>query len=109
MAALEDLASREAVCARTRDFENLTDLQQRAAEIVAALVDFGADGIDPAVRNRLAAVVRQRETTTAEIQVELDLIKAKLDSLQVSQRRAAQVAPVYGGGGLKSRQLSAVG
>lgn len=104
--ALEDLASQEAGCARSRDFESLKEVQQRAGEIVAALLEHSTERVDPAVRERLAAVVKQREATAAEIQIELDVTKAKLDSLQVSQRRAAQVAPVYGGGGIKSRQSS---
>ena len=50
-----------------------------------------------------------RERTASQIQIELDATRTKLDSLQVTQRRAAQVAPAYGVGAVQRRQLSAVG
>lgn len=110
IAALEDLVDQEAVCFRSRDLDAVNDIQTRAAPLVDALVADATRITDQKLRSRLAAVVARRNETAAAVAVHVQAMKDEIDRLQTTQRRASQIAPVYGRGFHASpRQLSAVG
>ena len=106
---LGDLADQEAACVRAGDFDSITALQQRAAVIIQELTANGALAADSQTRRQLATIVEKREKTASEIQTRVQRTQEKLDALDVSRRRASQVAPVYGRGGVERRKLAVTG
>lgn len=109
VAALEDLVDQEVASVRMDDFETVAALQQRAAPIVAELATHGPARISGTVRSRLATVVERREKGVLQMQRRLDDTRKRLEQLDQSSRRAAQIAPVYGQSLPSKAQLRAIG
>jgi hypothetical protein len=107
--ALDDLAGQEAVCIAMRDFGAVKELQARAAPLVDTLTLHAPQVTDAAVRQRIAAVIRRREESIAQIGAELERTRGELAALQSKQRRVAKVAPVYGTPAAPRHRLSAIG
>ncbi len=107
--ALEDLADQEAACVRMHDFATVIELQGRAAPIVAHLAARGPAAADAAIRQRLSEVIRRREETAAQIQVQLERTREQLDAVQSRRRRVDQIAPVYGRNASPRGHLSVIG
>ena len=111
LTALEDLAAQEASALDARDFVAAVAIQQRAAPLVEHLALHGpaiADE-DPAFRARVEAFQSRRRQTGEWLATQVERTREELRQMQASQRRVAQVAPVYGRGSQASRQLCVVG
>lgn len=108
--ALEDLVAQEAVCLQTRNFAAVVSIQDRALPLIELLVAHAADVLDPQLRERISAIIERRHETGAWLTAELERTRMELHAVQAGQRRAAQVAPVYGGRNTAPRStLSVIG
>lgn len=97
VAALEDLVSQEAVALANDDLAMVLELQDRTAPLIEFLATAGlAHATAPGMRGRIAALQERRALTAARLAVELDRTRAELQETLLGQRRAAQIAPVYG-------------
>ena len=96
-AAFEDLAAQEEASLRAKDFVAVASIQLRAAAVVTALVARAAE-VEPRVRARILAAQARRERTSAWLAGEIDETRQALRETDRSQRRVAQIAPVYGRG-----------
>lgn len=106
--ALEDLASQEAVCLKSRDFAAVLSIQGRVEPIIGYLSQHAAD-VDPAVRDRIAVVLKLRHESGEWLAEELGKTRAELDALEAKKRRVAVVAPVYGKGPVPRSRLNIKG
>jgi hypothetical protein len=107
--ALEELVAEEAHCIETREIATVLGIQTRLDPIIRYLSDHAADA-DHGVRDRIAAVLRIRERSSATLEAELQQTRKQIDELDARKRRAAAVAPVYGGGAVQQRgRLNAKG
>jgi hypothetical protein len=110
VAALEDLAAREAATLDTCDFAAAIEIQERAAPLVDHLVAHGPAAADRALRDRIAALLLRRAQTGEWLAAKIAAAREELRHTQVAQRRVARVAPVYGSASApRAMQLSAVG
>ncbi len=109
--ALEDLASQEAAALDARDFARVVAIQERAAPLVEHLGTHGpaVAGRDPVFRARVVALHARRRQTGDWLAAQVEHAREELHRMAASQRRVAQIAPVYGRGGPVSRQLCAQG
>lgn len=95
--ALEDLVSQEALALENGDIAAVLDLQDRTAPLVEFLTTVPlSHATAPGIRGRIAALQERRAQTEARLRVELDRARAELQETVLGQRRAAQIAPVYG-------------
>lgn len=94
--ALEDLVAQEAACIEAGDLNGVADIQARTAEVVHELAAC-AEALDSRTREAIATVLRRREASLANLAGHIARTRRELDDLQATQRRAAKVAPVYGG------------
>ena len=95
LGALEDLAAQEALLLRGADFPGVLATQERAAPLVERLAALAGTG-DAAVRLRVSAVLTLRSSSLDWLGAEMTRVRAELQSMQVSRRRIAQIAPAYG-------------
>jgi septum formation inhibitor MinC len=95
LAALEDLVAQEAALMRAADFTGVLATQERAAPLVERLAALAATA-DAAVRIRVSAVLALRSRSLEWLGAEMARVRTELQSMQVSRRRVAQIAPVYG-------------
>lgn len=111
LVALEDLAAQEAIRLEARDFAGAVKIQERAAPLVEHLAAHGAAvaASDTAFRSRVAAFQARRLRTGEWIAEQMARTREQLQRVEASQRRATQIAPVYGGTPKPTRQLCAVG
>ncbi len=100
--ALEDLAAQEALLLRGADFTAVLATQARAAPLVERLVAL-AGTADAAARARLSAVQALRSRSLEWLGAELARGREELQAMQVSRRRIAQIAPVYGHRGIAAQ------
>lgn len=109
--ALEDLAAQEAAALANRDFAAVAALQERTGPLVDFIVSTGLSYVNtPALRARIGALHDRRNQTVERLASEMARTRADLEQTQVSQRRVAQIAPVYGQSSVVDRrQLQAVG
>ena len=94
---------------QNRDFAGAITVQDRAAPLVALLSAHEADVTDPAVRARVVALHARRQQTGEWLAEQIEAARAELNQTRTSQRRVAQIAPVYGRAGGGSQQFCAVG
>src|SRR4051794_4832065 len=94
--ALENLAAQEAACLQNRDYAAVVQIQERAAPLVEHLAAHGPEVADGKLRARIAALLQQRHENGVRLSAEIGRTRQQLQDLQATQRRAAQVAPVYG-------------
>ncbi len=109
VAALEELVAQEVACVQARDYAAVISLQQRAAPIVNHLIAHGPDVADAKLRDRIAAIIARRNESQARLATDIEETRQRLTAIEGSQRRAAQVAPVYGRPAEPRRRLSALG
>ncbi len=95
VAALEDLAAQEEASLKARDFAAIESIQERLGALVKNLV-LHVSGADAELRLRIAAVQARRERTSEWLATELARTREELRETEVSQRRVAKIAPVYG-------------
>lgn len=108
VAALEDLAAQEEASLRAKDFAAVASLQARAGAVVADLVSRAGE-VSAVLRARIIAVLEQRERSSARLAEAIAETREALRETDRSQRRVAQVAPVYGRAASEPRsQLCAV-
>jgi hypothetical protein len=98
LAALEDLVAQEAVQLRAADFPGVLATQERAAPLIGRLAAL-ATTADAAVRVRIAGVLALRSRSLDWLGAEMARVRDELSAMQVSRRRVAQIAPVYGARG----------
>lgn len=106
--ALEELAAEESHCIETGDIATVLGIQKRLEPIIRYLSDHAADA-DRGVRDRIAAVLDTREKSGARLEAELKKVRKQIDELDARKRRAAAVAPVYGGAAQPRGRLNAKG
>ncbi len=110
VAALEELVAREAATLEVRDFAAVVHLQKRCAPLVEMLGAHQADVTDPALRERIRALIARRRQTGEWLGEQIEKTKQALQETNESRRRIAQIAPVYGGGSAPApHQWCAVG
>jgi hypothetical protein len=108
IAAFEELAAEETAALHARDFVAANAIGERAAPLVEWLVTYGSV-MTPPLRERLTAVHAQRAKNSEFLTAEIARAREELQQIGASRRRVAQIAPVYGGGGISPRRLSVVG
>lgn len=96
IAALDDLVGQEEASLNARDFSAVAEIQVRTAALVAELVAQAQEVAAP-LRVRLADVQARRERTATWLAGEVERTREALREMTQSQRRVAQIAPVYGG------------
>lgn len=111
VAALEDLVAREAATLEARDFAGVIEIQKRAAPLVELLGAHADDVTDPALRERLRALLARRHQTGEWLAEQIEHAREALGQAHEGRRRLRQIAPVYGRGQAVAarRQLCAVG
>ena len=111
LTALEDLAAQEASALEVRDFSLVVAIQQRAAPLVEHLATHGPAIAerDRAFGARVAALQARRLRSGEWLAAQVAQTREELAGMQASQRRVAQIAPVYGRAAKAPRQLCAVG
>jgi hypothetical protein len=95
IAALEDLAAQEEASLKARDFSAIEAIQERLGALVENLI-LHASSADAGLRRRIAAVQIRRERSSEWLAAELARTSEELRETEVSQRRVAKIAPVYG-------------
>lgn len=105
VAALEDLAGQEEAALRTGEFAAVASVQARTAALLDDLAAH-ANAADERSRERIGAVQARRARTSAWLAEEIERSRAELRQTEVSQRRVARIAPVYGGAPAKARTAS---
>ncbi|MEY2882033.1 MAG: hypothetical protein RLZZ15_4413 [Verrucomicrobiota bacterium] len=109
LAALADLASREATELRASDLAAVLETQKRIAPLVEALAAHGRQRIDADFRGRIAAVIARRTATLAALAEEIQAARETLAQNNTAHRRLTRLAPVYGGHANNSPRLSVTG
>ena len=109
VAALEDLVAQEAATLEARDFATVAHLQQRAAPLVEHLGTHSAAVTDPALRERIRALLLRRQQTGEWLAAQIEQAKEALRLNGERRHRVTQIAPVYGRSRYAPRQFSAVG
>lgn len=95
--ALEDLVSQEAMALANGDISMVVELQERTAPLIEFLATAGlVHATAPGLRGRIAALQERRAETSARLAGEIDRTRSELQETLLGQRRAAQIAPVYG-------------
>ena len=110
--ALEDLVAREAATLEARDFTTVVHLQERCAPLVELLGAHADDVTDPAMRERIRALIARRHQTGEWLSEQIEKTREELALANEGRRRVRQIAPVYGSGRSPvpiARQLLAVG
>lgn len=97
LGALEDLAAQEALLLRGSDFAGVLATQARAGPLIARLATL-AETADAGVRLRVKSVLALRARSLEWLETEMSRVRDELQTMQVSSRRVAQFAPVYGHG-----------
>ncbi len=108
LAAFEDLVAQEALLLQTDNYAAVLEMQDRTAPLVSRLIEL-AKVADAAARDRLAGVLMRRQRSQDLLSKQIARIREELNEIRSSQRRVAQIAPVYGRSGGGSPRLSAVG
>jgi len=96
LAALDDLVERESIGVEARDFAMVTELQQRAAPLVAGLAELGMAAADEVARAQVAALLARRQHSINLMESQLATAREELLALGEGTRRISQIAPVYG-------------
>ena len=110
MAALEDLAEQEAAALANGDYPSLLALQDRTGPLVDFFVASAPAFVSsPDLRPRLAALQRRRQKTSDALALEIETRRRELQQMKFTERRVAQIAPVYGRPAAPRRQLQVVG
>lgn len=108
-AALEDLVTQESVALRTRDFEAVDTIADRAAPLVEWLSAY-AHAIPAQAAERIAAVQSRRAENLELLTAEMALGREELQQIAAARRRAVQIVPAYRRGvSPLAKRLSAVG
>ncbi len=108
--ALEDLVAQEAAALESRDYTEVSILQDRAAPLVDFLAQNASTHCgDIALRNRIAAVQQLRARSSALLASEMARTRAELHESQHAQRQVAKVAPAYARSASIRAKLCAVG
>lgn len=94
--ALEDLVTQEAACLQARDFTAILAIQKRAQPLVNHLATHGPAVADEKLKARISAILARRSEFQIKLAGEIEEKRQQIATLEASQRRAAQVAPVYG-------------
>jgi hypothetical protein len=94
--ALDELVAQETATLADRDFATVSEIQERAAPIVAGLAALGPDVADELARARVAGLLARRQHNIDFIEAQLATARDELQALQESTRRVASIAPVYG-------------
>jgi hypothetical protein len=111
LTALEDLAAQEISALDARDFAGAVTIQARAAPLVEHLAAHGPAIAeqDAAFLARVAAFHTRRLQTGEWLAAQVARTREELGRIQASQRRVAQIAPVYGGSAKSAGRLCATG
>ncbi len=108
--ALEDLVAQEAAALGSRDYIEMSVLQDRAAPLVEFLAQNAtAHAGDAVLRNRIAAVQQLRACSSAQLAIEIELARVELRESEHAQRQVAKIAPAYTRGASNRAKLCAVG
>ena len=108
--ALEDLVAQEALALESRDYTEVSILQDRAAPLVEFLAQNAAThGGDAALRMRIKAVQQRRTGSAALLATEIVRARAELCESGFAQRQVAKIAPAYGRSAVSRVNLCAVG
>jgi len=102
LSALEDLVAQEALLLRAADFAGVLATQERAAPLVERLAAL-AGTADAAIRVRINGVLSLRSRSLEWLAAEMARVREDLQTMQVSSRRVAQIAPVYGRHGVTNQ------
>jgi len=96
LSALEDLAAQESACFRNLDLVEAVQATERAAPLVARLVELATDPSVIALRPRGAALVEQRMQGAALLDSHLARLQSEMRRVDEARARLAKIAPVYG-------------
>ena len=108
--ALEDLVAQEAAALESRDYTEVSILQDRAAPLVEFLAQNTAThGGDAALRNRIAAVHQLRARSSAQLAIEIERARVELHESERARRQVAKIAPAYARSASNRAKLCAVG
>jgi hypothetical protein len=94
--ALEDLVAQEGAALANRDFATMLALQERTTPLVNFLVTNAADASEPGLRARITALHSRRKQNNDSLTAEIERTRTDLQQMQVTRRRVARIAPVYG-------------
>jgi hypothetical protein len=95
LAALEDLASQEAVLVRSLDLVEALQLADRAAPLVTEVCGLAAEPDAAEIRPAVAALVERRRRSAVCLEEHLARVREELRRLDEARRRTARTAPAY--------------
>jgi hypothetical protein len=98
LAALEDLASQEAVLLRSLDLVEAVQISERAAPLVEKLCALAGDPDLAPLRPRIEELVAQRRRNAVLLDSHLARLQSELRRIDEARSRLSRVAPVYNGG-----------
>ena len=108
--ALEDLVAQEALALESRDYTEVSILQDRAAPLVEFLAQNAAThGGDAALRNRIATVQQLRARSSAQLAIQIERARVELLESEHARRQVAKIAPAYARSVSNRAKLCAVG
>ncbi len=95
LGALEDLVQQERVAVHAGDHERLRELQRRTEPLIAALVELGVPAGRPALRARLGALLRCRESWLARLEEQIATTRSALDEIRARRSQLDRIRPAY--------------
>ncbi len=95
LSALEDMAAQESANLRNLDLVEAVQVLERAAPLVQRLAELADDPTVAPLRDRVQALVLQRQQSAALIDAHLARLQSELRRVDEARRRLGQVAPAY--------------
>ena len=96
LAALEEMAAEEAANLRNLDLVEAVQVIERAAPLVARLVELADEPEVDRLRPRIEVLLRQRRQSAALIDAHLARLQAEMRRVDEARARLTKVAPAYG-------------
>ena len=110
LVALEEIAATEERLLTAKDYAAVVALQQRATPLVALMADYTGP-TDVKLRQQIMALIARRTRSEEQLSRQIKSSRNELSQLQASERRVAQIGPVYGDSSIRKQagHLSARG